>query len=88
MTQCYKFVFQSVYNFIESKNPWPYYVFYDFVISTIANMVPTLITFGYNYAIVFHTNQRLSPAKKLAADFFCSMLSLVGLKTFASAPRV
>ena len=70
MTQCYKFVFQSFYNFIDSKNPWPYYVFYDFVISTIANMVPTLITFGYNYAIVFHTNQRLSPAKKLAADFF------------------
>ncbi len=46
------------------RNPWPYYDFYDFVISTIANMVPTLITFGYNYAIVFHTNQRLSPAKK------------------------
>lgn len=42
-------------------------------------MVPTLITFGYNYAIVFHTNQRLSPLKNLAADFFCSMLSLVAL---------
>lgn len=75
----YYIVFQSFYNFIESKDPWPYYNFTDFVISTIVNMVPTLITFGYNYAIVFHTNQRLSPVKKLAADFFCSMLSLVAL---------
>ena len=57
----YYIVFQSFYNFIESKDPWPYYDFTDFIICTIANMVPTLITFGYNYAIVFHTNQRLSP---------------------------
>ena len=49
----YYIVFQSFYNFIESKDPWPYYNFTDFVISTIVNMVPTLITFGYNYAIVF-----------------------------------
>lgn len=42
-------------------------------------MVPTLITFGYNNAIVFHTNQRLSPVKKQTADFFCSMLCLVAL---------
>lgn len=49
----YYIVFQSFYNFIESKDPWPYYNFTDYVISTIVNMVPTLISFGYNYAIVF-----------------------------------
>ena len=49
----YYIVFQSFYNFIESKDPWPYNNFTDFVISAIVNMVPTLISFGYNYAIVF-----------------------------------
>lgn len=34
-------------------------------------MVPTLITFGYNYAIVFHANQRLSPG--LPFFMYCMM---------------